>query len=191
MLRRHTASSRKVAANSHTGGGFVGEVDHFIFDLQIEIDEPRDDDWVATGAVLDTYNDAEFRLSNAATWPDQYATFVSAPWTTLPGSATANIVGAYDPPDPNEIFTTTDVNLGWYDSVSSHDGPATVMRIVIDVSDVDGADVSTGFGSVYFSTAGPTGKNDILVATLSSETATAEFAPGMKSFSGNFYVKGE
>ena len=180
-----------IDTNGHTGGGFVGEVDHFVFDLQIEVDDPNTDDWVATGADLESDNDAEFRLSIAAAYPSQYATFVSAPWTTLPGSATANIAGAYDPPDPNEAFTTTDINIGWYDNVSSNDGPATVMRIVIDVGDVTDADVSEGFGSVYFSTSGPTGKDDILVATLSSETATAESAPGMKSFSGNFYVKGE
>ena len=180
-----------IDTNGYTGGGFSGEVDHFVFDLQIEVDDPNTDDWVATGADLESDNDAEFRLSIAAAYPSQYATFVSAPWTTLPGSATANIAGAYDPPDPNEAFTTTDINIGWYDNVSSNDGPGTVMRIVIDVSDVTGADVSTGFGSVYFSQSGPTGKDDILVATLSSETATAESAPGMKSFSGNFYVKGE
>ncbi len=75
--------------------------------------------------------------------------------------------------------------------MESVDTSATVMRLVIDVSNVSGADVSGGFGSVYFTTAEPTGKDDILVVTLSSETATAESAPGMKSFSGNFHVKGE
>jgi hypothetical protein len=123
---------------------------------------------VVTGAVLDASNDATFRLSTTATTPDQYATFVAAPWTSLPGSATAEVVGAYDPADPNGVFTTTDINLGWYDNVSSNDGPATVMRLVIDVSEVDGADVSGGFGSVYFSTTGPAQQGDILVADLAS-----------------------
>jgi hypothetical protein len=143
-----------------------------------------------TGAVLDASNDATFRLSTTATTPEQYATFVAAPWTTVPGSATANLAGAYDPPDPNEVFTTTDINLGWYDCAESHDGPATVMRIVIDVSEVEGADVSEGFGSVYFA-AQKTGKTDILVAVLASETYTAESAPNAESLSGNFWVKGE
>ncbi len=155
------------------------------------MDDPNSDDWVVTGAVLDASNDAEFRLSLAATYPNQYAIFVAAPWTTLPALPNASVVGAYDPPDPDEVFTTTDVNLGWYDTAESNDGPATVMRIVIDVSDVDGADVSEGFGSVYFSTTGPAAKEDILVADLDSGTSTAESAPGLKSLSGNFYVKGE
>ena len=65
------------------------------------------------------------------------------------------------------------------------------MRIVIDVSEVSGADVSEGFGRVYFSTTGPAGKADILVADLASGTATADLAPALKSLSGNFYAKGE
>ncbi len=175
----------------YKGGGFNGEVDHFVFDLKIEVGDPNKDDWIVTGAVLDASNDATFRLSTTATTPDQYATFVAAPWTSLPGSATADVVGAYDPPDPNEVFTTTDINLGWYDRVSSNDGPATVMRLVIDVSEVEGADVSEGFGSVYFSTGGPTQQEDILVADLASGTSTADLAPALKSLSGEFYVKGE
>ena len=107
----------------------------------------------------------------------------------MPGSATANLAGAYDPADPNEAFTTTDLNLAWYDSAESNDGPAAVMRIVIDVSDVDGADVSSGFGSVYFGA--KVGKDDILVADLTSGTFTAESAPDAESLSGNFWVKGE
>ena len=177
--------------HGYQGGGFNGEVDHFVFDLKIEVGDPNKDDWIVTGAVLDASNDATFRLSTTATTPNQYATFVAAPWTSLPGSATADVVGAYDPPDPNEVFTTTDINLGWYDRVSSNDGPATVMRIVIDVSEVDGADVSKGFGSVYFSTSGPTQQEDILVADLASGTSTAYLAPALKSYSGEFYVMGE
>ena len=175
----------------YTGGGFNGEADHFVFDLKIEVDDPNSDDWVATGAVLDTSNDATFRLSTTATTPNQYATFVAAPWTTLPVLPNASVVGAYDPPDPDEVFTTTDINLGWYDMVESNDGPATVMRLVIDVSEVKDADVSEGFGSVYFSTTGKIGKDDILVADLDSGTCTAESAPDLKSLSGEFYVKGE
>ena len=175
----------------YTGDGFNGEVDHFVFDLKIEVNDPNNDDWVVTGAVLDTSNDATFRLSLAANYPNQYATFVAAPWTTLPELPNASVVGAYDPPDPDPEFTTTGINLGWYDMAESNDGPATVMRLVIDVSEVKDADVSEGFGSVYFSTTGKIGKDDILVADLDSGTCTAESAPDLKSLSGEFYVKGE
>ena len=173
----------------YSGGGFEGEVDHFVFDLKIEVLDPNNDDWVVTGAALRTYNDAAFRLSTSETTPDQYATFVAAPWTSVPGSATANLAGAYDPPNPSGKFITTGINLGWYDTAESHDGPATVMRIVIDVSEVEGADVSEGFGSVYFGN--KIGEDDILVGDLASGTYTAESAPDAESLSGSFWVKGE
>jgi hypothetical protein len=172
----------------YSGGGFSGEVDHFVFDLKIEVDDPNNDDWLVTGAVLDASNDATFLLSTTATTPNQYATFVAAPWTSVPGTPTADLAGAYDPPDPNEVFTTTALNLGWYDTAESNDGPATVMRLVIDVSEVDGADVSGGFGSVYFSTTGPANKDDILVADLASGTSTVDLAPALRPYSGEFYV---
>ncbi len=173
----------------YSGGGFEGEVDHFVFDLKIEVNDPNDDDWVATGAKLGRYNDAAFRLSTTATTPDQYATFVAAPWTSVPGSATANLAGAYDPPHPTGKFITTGINLGWFDCAASHDGPAAVMRIVIDVSEVDGADVSAGFGSVYFGA--KIGRDDIQVADLTSGTFTAESAPNVESLSGSFWVTAE
>jgi hypothetical protein len=99
--------------------------------------------------------------------------------------------GAYDPPDPNSVFTTTAVNLGWYNTGNSNDGPATVMRLVIDVSEVDGADVSGGFGSVYFSNTGPHTGRDILVADLASATGTKRTVSYLKPLAGNFYVKGQ
>ena len=100
------------------------------------------------------------------------------------------MAGAYDPPDPDAVFTTTELNLGWYDTdTDSDDGPAAVMRLVIDVSEVDGADVSEGFGSVYFSTSGPAEVGDIRVAQLSWGTATIQTVPDLKSLIGNFYVK--
>lgn len=176
--------------SGYSGGGFSGEVDHFVFDLKIEVNDPNNDDWVVTGAALEADNGATFRLSSTPTTPDQYATFVAAPWTSVPGSATATVAGTYDPPDPNEVFTARNINLGWYDSVESSDGPATVMRIVIDVSEVTGADVSEGFGSVYFSTTGPVKPSDIFLADLAAGTSTAESAPTMESLSGEFYVKG-
>ena len=63
------------------------------------------------------------------------------------------------------------------------------MRIVLDVSDVDGADVSNGFGSVYFSTTGPIGRNDIRIATLQTETGST--ADATTTFDGYFYVYGD
>ncbi len=107
----------------------------------------------------------------------------------MPGSATANLAGAYDPPHPTGKFITTGINLGWFDCAASHDGPATVMRIVIDVSEVDGADVSAGFGSVYFGS--KIGVDDIQVAELASGTFTADSAPSVESLSGSFWVTGE
>ena len=179
--------------HGYTGGGFYGKVDHFVFDLKIQVGDPNNaDDWLVNGAALDASNDATFRLSTSSTTPNAYATFVAAPWTTLPGSATATVAGGYDPPDPNEVFTTTALNLGWYDTdTDSEDGPAAVMRLVIDVSGVKNADVSGGFGSVYFSTTGPAAHDDILVADLASGTASVRSAPRLETYSGEFYVVGE
>jgi hypothetical protein len=173
----------------YSGGGFEGEVDHFVFDLKIEVDDPNNDDWVVTGAVLEASNQATFRLSTMSTTPDEYATFVAAPWSVVPGSATANLAGAYEPADPLEVFTATNINLGWWDLAESEDGPATVMRIVIDVSQVAKADVSGGFGSVYFSNNGPAKRTDILVAGFTSGIYTAQLVPDVESLSGEFYVK--
>jgi hypothetical protein len=177
--------------SGYTGGGFRGEVDHFIHDIKVEILDPNDDDWTITGALVEADNDATFRLSTGVTTPNAYATFVAAPWTTLPGGSTATVAGDYDPADTSYTFTTTEVNVAWFDLAESNDGPGVVLRLVIDVSEVDGADVSTGFGSVYFSQSGPTGKTDILVAELTSETASALSEGDLLALSGNFYVKGE
>jgi hypothetical protein len=139
-------------------------------------------------------HDASFRLSTYPNTPNTYATFVAAPWVTknVPSSSTASVAGTYDPSDPDAIFTTSEINLGWYDTnAASSDGPGSVMRIVIDVSDVDGADVSGGFGSVYFSTTGPASEDDILVAELNSGTSTKLISGGLKTFWGEFYVKGQ
>ena len=56
---------------------------------------------------------------------------------------------------------------------------------------VPGADVSGGFGSVYFSQAGPKAQKDILVAELDSGTGSAVNGSSLVAFSGEFYVKGE
>jgi hypothetical protein len=181
-----------VDTGGHVGGGFVGEVEHFVFDLKIQIDPSRDDDWIISGAALAASNGASLRLSTDPTAPDQYATFVAAPWTSLPGSATAGVAGAYEPADPAAIFTPGAVNLGWFDiDTTEIDGAATIMRIVIDVSDVAGADVTSGFGSVYFSTSGPASEGDILVAELNSGTRIKQMSGAMTTFWGEFYVKGQ
>ena len=180
-----------VDTNGYSGGGFSGEVDHFVFDLQIEVDDPNNDDWLVSGAALDASNDAEFRLSAAAYTPNQYATFVAAPWTSLPASDTANVAGGYDPADPNATFEVDEINIGWYDTATdSHDGPATVMRIVIDVSDVADADVSSGFGSVYFAKA-KKNAGDILLAELDAGACTADAEGAMDTYYGSFFVAGE
>lgn len=134
----------------YSGGGANLELDHFAFDLKIEVLDPNNDDWVATGVRLRTFNDATFRLSSTATPPDAHATFVAPPWTSVQGSATGNLAGGYYPPNQSGRFTTAGINLDWYDCAASNDGRATVMRIVIDASGVDGADVLGSFGSVYF-----------------------------------------
>ena len=81
------------------------------------------------------------------------------------------------------------VNLAWFDTDSSHDGPA-VMRLVIDVSDVDGADTTGGLGSVYFSQTGPADASDIEVAEFQSATGTRDGGSGLVPLNGTFYVTG-
>ena len=186
-----TLSVAAIDTGGYSGGGFSGEVDHFVFDLRIEVDDPNDNDWIVSGSMLRARNDAEFRLSTTSTTPNQYATFVAAPWTSLPGSATANVAGAYYPADPNEAFEVDELNIGWYDTATdSHDGPATVMRIVIDVSDVSGADVSGGFGAVYFAKA-KKNASDILLAELDAGACTADAEGAMDIYYGSFFVAGE
>jgi len=180
--------------HGYTGSGFLGEGSHFIMDVKIELEDYEDDDWLVSGAALEASNDATFRLSTSATTPDAYATFVAAPWRRVPASATALLAGAYNPADPSAVFTTTALNLGWYDTdPDTADGPGAVavMRIVIDVSEVEGADVSEGFGSVYFSTTGPAEEGDILLSDLDCATGTTLTLPLLKTCTGEFYVAGE
>jgi len=97
-------------------------------------------------------------------------------------------------PEPAWTDRPAALNLGWYDTdPDTSDGPGAVavMRIVIDVSQVDGADVSGGFGSVYFSTTGPAQPGDILVAGLDCGTGTTVTLPLLKTYAGAFYVVGE
>ena len=41
----------------YQGGGFHGEVDHFVFDMKIEVFDPNDD-WTTAAALLDAQNDS-------------------------------------------------------------------------------------------------------------------------------------
>jgi hypothetical protein len=66
-----------------------------------------------------------------------------------------------------------------------------VLRLVIDVSGVTGADTSGGFGSVYFSTSGPTSGGDIQVADFGLATAHAAEGGELTTVTGAFYVAGE
>jgi hypothetical protein len=159
--------------------------------MRIEVFDPNDD-WVVSGALLDAYNSATFRLSSAPLEPDAYATFVAAPWVEVPSSPNgASLAGAYLPADPTYEFEETGINIAWFDTQDSHDGPATVLRLVIDVSEVEGADVSGGFGSVYFSQSGPAEPGDILVAGLQSESGCRYGGSALVPLSGKFYVKGK
>jgi hypothetical protein len=118
-----------------------------VFDLKIEVLNSRTDDRLVNGAALTANNDATFRLATYPTTPNQYATFVAALRTTLPGRSTANVAGGYEPAD-GQAFITTAINLGRYDTdTASNDGPATVMRIVIDVSDAPNPSSRTTCGS--------------------------------------------
>jgi hypothetical protein len=177
-----------------TGDGFAGESDHFVFDLVIEIADNADD-WTTSGVVALAENGGVFRLASEPTDPDPYASFVSAPWPVdgnLPGNnAGAIVAGAYLPAHSDYVFDSSSINLTWFDTVDSNDGPAAVMRLVIDVSGVVGADTSAGLGSVYFSTTGPAQQEDILVADLASESGTVDSVPSLEPLSGEFYVKGE
>jgi hypothetical protein len=66
-----------------------------------------------------------------------------------------------------------------------------VLRLVIDVSAVEGADVSGGFGSVYFSQSGPANPGHILVAFFQSESGCRYGGMTLVPLNGKFYVKGE
>jgi len=67
----------------------------------------------------------------------------------------------------------------------------TRCGVVIHVSELDGAAVSGGFGSVYFSRSGPAEHGDILVADLDSATGTIRTVPLLKTYAGSFHVKGD
>lgn len=179
-----------IDTSGYTGNGFVGEVDHFVFDIKVQIEDTVNDDWTSSGVDVDAKNSATFRLSQSASWADQYATFVGSPWTTLPTGSAGTTVGRYDPTGDAAVFGTGEINVAWIDTATSLTGPATVMRLVIDVSNVTNADVSGGFGSVYFAQV-PAGNFDIQVAEISSGHGNKEDGGTLVPFSGKFYVTGQ
>jgi len=149
------------------------------------------DAWTSTGIVVEAHNAATFRLSSEPTAPDEHATFVSSPRLAIPVDAGDTLLaGAYDPPEQSCQFETTGVNIAWLDALGDREGLGAIMRLVIDVSGADGADVSGGFGSVYFSETGPANPSDILVAEVRSETGTFQHAGSTFGLTGGFYSTG-
>ncbi|MCA9243015.1 MAG: hypothetical protein KDA32_03600 [Phycisphaerales bacterium] len=203
-----TVSVAGYDTSNFSAGDFVGETDDFVFDVFVEIGDPNNDDWTSHGAIVETTNGATLRLAmfadpndpnnpvlpepNSTGEPDKYVCFVGVPKPvnssgrfTNPG---ANYAGGYTGGvDPT--YTSSAMDVAWFDNVTSNDGPAAVMRIVIDVSGVSGADTSGGFGSVYFSTSGPITGGDIEVATLQTECGVLSEGSNLTGLSGSFYVE--
>ena len=180
--------------NGFTNDGFAGESDHFVFDLVIAITDPGND-WTTSGVVARAENGATFRLAPGPTDPDQYASFVSAPRVVdegpPPNNSGASVAGAYLPPDSVYDFASRIINLSWFDKVDSKDGPAAVMRLVIDVSAVPGADTSGGLGSVYFSQTGPARPADIKVVDFRSATGSRRDGGALTGHDGEFFVNAD
>lgn len=179
-------------------GSFAGEVTHFVFDVLVQINT-ADDDWIGSGVVAAAVNDAAFRLvpnagnppTPGAAAPDKYATFYSVPYAVNANNRFNNpfpsggIVGKYDPTGTLATYTTTALNAAWYDTdANSNDGPAAILRLVIDVSKVAGANTSGGLGSVYF-TAGSS--SDIRLADITVEVRH-KYADSATITTGAFYV---
>jgi len=177
--------------NGFEGDGFAGERDHFVFDLTAEVLDDADD-WTASGVAIQAENGAVFRLAAEPTFVDPLASFVRAPQggdADEPDAGTF-VAGAFSPVDPLYDYEPELINLCWFDRVDSPDGPAAIMRVVIDVSGVSGADTSEGFGSVYFSQDGPHNAADIKVADFISATGTRSDAEGFTVLAGEFFVTG-
>ncbi len=185
----------------YSSGEFKGEVNHFVFDVLVTINTSADD-WVASGVQATTANGSTFRIVPDAgnppvpgsSLPDKYATFFSVPYSVNASSRfttpfpTGGIAGEYDPGTSAYTYTTSAIDAAWYDMNStSNDGPAAVLRIVLDVNGVTGADTSAGFGSVYFTTGSP-GSGDIKVADMTFEVEHKYDDSGSTTVSGSFYV---
>ncbi|MCC6360949.1 MAG: hypothetical protein IT450_19590 [Phycisphaerales bacterium] len=183
----------------YSGGAFAGEKTHFVFDVFTTIND-SDDDWTGSAAHLTTSNGATFRLvpspgnppEPTSSTPDKYATFFSVPYAVNANSRfytpfpSGGIAGGSST-STSYTYSTSTVDAAWYDiDTASNDGPAAVLRVVIDVSAVSGANV-TGFGDVYFTTGSP-GSGDIKVADMTFEVAHKYDDSGSTTISGSFYV---
>ena len=188
-----TAQIAAVDTSGHSETGFVGEVDHFVFDLNVTL--ASGDDWTTAGVTLTPESSAALRLATTATTVDQYATFVTTPrligTSELRSIPTTYVAGAYSPSDADAIFTAGAANLAWYDRAASHDGPATILRIVLDVSQVEDANVSSGFGSVYFTTGATRNAGDIRIATIEAQIGSTDNGDALTTLTGYFYVNGD
>lgn len=196
-----TISVAAFDTGSYAVGDFDGEKWDFVFDLLTTMNTGADD-WVGSGCEISRANGATFRLVPSAgnppvptsSLPNKYATFFSVPYAVDTNSRfntpfpSGGIAGEYDVTSTAYSYSATLIDASWYDlSASSNDGPAAVLRLVIDVSGVTGANTSGGFGSVYF-TSGSPGSGDIKVADLIFEVAHKYDTSGSATLSGSFYV---
>ena len=187
--------------SGYSGGGFEGEDEDFVFDAFIELSD-SDDDWTTTGVYATTDNGAVFRLIDdpndppvpGSSVPEKYTCFFSVPKGVNASSRFTNplegggIAGACFPVSGTIDYTATELDACWWDIGESNDGPAAVVRIVLDVSGVSGADTSGGLGSVYFSTTGPAGGGDIKVADINVHASHVHKLGTFTILEGEFYV---
>lgn len=183
----------------YAGGGFAGEFKHFVFDVIVELDTSADD-WTGSGVTVTAANSATFRLvpnaGNPPTpgsgTPQKYTTFFSEPYGVDASNRFTNplangaIAGRYSG-SGGYVYSSTSLNAAWYDLSSSNDGPAAVCRLVIEVSEVGGAYVGDGFGSVYFTTGSP-GSGDIKVADMTFDLEHKYLDSASTVLVGSFYV---
>ena len=106
-----------------SAGDFRGEVDHFVFDMVVELADAADD-WTSSGVELHALGGATFRLAAHPTRLGRYATFVTSPLGDDNGRPeAAELAGAYQPAGPEYTFEPETINLTWFDRGESHDGP--------------------------------------------------------------------
>lgn len=184
----------------YSGGGFSGEARHFVFDVMVTMADTGDD-WIGGGVTLARANGAVFRLvPNASVppvptsaTPQKYTTFFSQPSSVNANSrfntpfSTGGIAGKHSAAAAAYTYSGTAIDAAWYDMAESSDGPAAVLRIVIDVFKVEGKNTSGGFGSVYF-TAGSPGAGDIKVADMTFDVGHKYVDSGSTTLTGSFYV---
>lgn len=186
--------------SAYSGSGFEGEKHHFVFDVFCTIAESADD-WIGSGVTVTVANGATLRLVPNAGNPPTPGDSIPEKYTTFFGEPRAvTYSGRFTNPLPNGAiagkytgagaftYTSTAINAAWYDNnPTSNDGPAAVLRIVINVSGVSGADTSGGLGSVYFTTGSP-GSGDIKVADMTFDVEHKYADSGSTVTVGSFYV---